>query len=309
MKLPDVFSTYLLACTADGLSQSTINWYRSLLTPFCTDFQDHDIEAIKANDIRQYIVELQNRTVRYPDAPQKPEQNGGLSEASIAAHVRALHSFWNWCVREYDIHNPMANIRRQKNPAPKPKAISPSDFVRLFNATGDDDMGKRDRAILCFLADTGCRIGGLLGLQINDLVIDDRKAYVVEKGDLRRAVVFTSYTVQILQQWLTVRESDAATVFVSMTTGNPLSNSGVNQILRRLKARAGVTGRVNPHSFRHNFAREYLRNGGDLATLAALLGHSEISTTAAYYAVFSHDELADFHEKFSPLRGMMEGTG
>lgn len=306
MKLPDAISDYLLACAADGLSESTIKWYRSMLTVFCDDFQDCEIEAISANMIRQYIVSLQNRTVRYTGAPQKPQQSGGLSESSIAGHVRALHAFWGWCAREYGTSNPMVNIRRQKNPTPKPKAISPADFVRLFNATGDDAIGKRDRAILCFLADTGCRIGGLLRLQINDLVIDDRRAYVVEKGDKRRAVVFTSYTAQVLRHWMRVRESIATTVFVSMTTGRPLTNSGVNQILSRLKERAGITGRVNPHSFRHNFAREYLRNGGDLATLAALLGHSDISTTAAYYAVFSHDELAQLHEKFSPLRSIIK---
>jgi len=65
-----------------------------------------------------------------------------------------------------------------------------------------------------------------------------------------------------------------------------------------------VSGRCNPHSFRHNFAREYLRNGGDLATLAKLLGHSNISTTASYYAVFASDELAQFHERYSPLKSL-----
>lgn len=309
MNLHDAISNFLLSCEADGLSRATIRWYRSLLVCFLSDFQDHQIEQITASMIRQYIVSLQNRTVRYAGAAQKPQQEGGLSEASIAAHVRALHALWGWCVREYEIPNPMANIRRQKNPTPSPKSIAPDDFVRLFNVTGDNPVGKRDRAILCFLADTGCRIGGLLALLINDLVMDQRRAYVVEKGDTRRAVVFTTYTAQVLEQWLAVRESSATTVFVSMTTGDPLTNSGAAQILRRLKDRAGVTGRVNPHSFRHNFAREYLRNGGDLATLAALLGHSDISTTAAYYAVFSHDELAEFHEKFSPLRGMIEGGG
>lgn len=305
MKLQTAIADYLLSCEADGLSSASLKWYRSLLLVFLAAFQDHETDTITPPMIRQYIVSLQNRTVRYAGAAQKPQQAGGLSAASVAAHVRALHAFWGWCAREYGIQNPMANIRRQKNPAPKPKAISPSDFVRLFNATEDDETGKRDRAILCFLADTGCRLGGLLGLTINDLVIDDRRAYVHEKGDTRRAVVFTSYTGRVLQQWLQVRQSGAATVFISMTTGEPLTDSGVNQILRRLKARAGVTGRVNPHSFRHNFAREYLRNGGDLATLAKLLGHSDISTTASYYAVFSQDELADFHEKFSPLAGLV----
>ncbi|MCU0476789.1 MAG: tyrosine-type recombinase/integrase, partial [Anaerolineae bacterium] len=82
--------------------------------------------------------------------------------------------------------------------------------------------------------------------------------------------------------------------------------SGVHQMLKRLKAKAGVSGRVNPHSFRHNFAREYLRNGGEVVTLARLLGHEDVNTTAAFYAVFSKDELQSQHMKFSPISKWFE---
>ncbi len=303
MKIRGAIDEFLLACAADGLRPATIRWYSSILTAFADDFQGCDLGAFTSTMIREYIVGLQNRSERYIDAPQKPVQAGGLSEASIAGHVRALHAFWSWAADEYRLdRNPMANIRRQRNPQPEPKAISPSDFVRLFNATGNDDAGKRDRAMLAFLADTGCRLGGLLALALDNLFLDQHRAIVQEKGGNTRPVVFTGYTERALRQWLTVRQSRTDHVFISMTTGRPLTASGIHQILRRLKARANVKGRVNPHSFRHNFAREYLRNGGDLATLARLLGHSDISTTASYYAVFSQDELAEFHEKFSPLR-------
>jgi len=177
--------------------------------------------------------------------------------------------------------------------------------VKLFNATGDNVAGQRDRAILCFLADTGCRLNGLITLTLERLELADRRALVHEKGDTDRIVVFTIYTKHMLRQWLDVRDSATEYVFCSLRTGERLTDSGINQLLKRLKQKAGVKGRVNPHSFRHNFAREYLRNGGDLATLAKLMGHSNINTTAMYYAVFDIDELTDLHEQFSPLRSTM----
>lgn len=73
-----------------------------------------------------------------------------------------------------------------------------------------------------------------------------------------------------------------------------------------MKKRAGVSGRVNPHAFRHNFARAYLQSGGDLVTLTPLLGHVDVNVTAAYYAVFSSDELAAMQEKHSPLLNMLD---
>lgn len=67
-----------------------------------------------------------------------------------------------------------------------------------------------------------------------------------------------------------------------------------------------MTGRVNAHAFRHNFARMYLMGGGDLVTLARLLGHTDVNVTAAYYAVFADDELADLQNRYSPMKRMMD---
>lgn len=72
------------------------------------------------------------------------------------------------------------------------------------------------------------------------------------------------------------------------------------QMLRRLTKRAEVEGRVNPHVFRHGFAREYLKNGGDLASASNLLGHSQVTVTAANYAAFLVEEHQDKHKQFIP---------
>jgi site-specific recombinase XerD len=305
MKTIDAISEFLKAAQADGLSPATVKWYTSLLKAWADQSPAAELSAVVVGDLRAYIIALRERPDRYVDALQKPVQAGGLSAATVAGHITALHAFWAWAAREYDIPNPMKNIKRPRRQQPQPKAISPADFVKLFNATGDDEAGVRDRALLVFLADTGCRLGGLLGLQVERLMLDDRKAIVHEKGNTSRLVVFTTYTARLLVKWLTIRQSHTAFVFVSMHTGEKLTQSGVNQLLKRLKQRAGVRGRVNPHSFRHNFAREYLRNGGDVVTLAKLLGHKNVNTTAQYYAVFSPDELRELHEKYSPLNGLI----
>lgn len=298
---------YLQSCEANGLRPASLRWYSSLLGAFCDDFQNHDITHVSAQDLRGYIIGLRARVSRYVDAPQKPEQGGGLSDASISGHIRALHTFWKWVSVEYDLPNPMRNIKRPRFQKPLPKAIDASDFIRIFEATSLDDMGKRDRAILAFLADTGCRVGGLVSLTKTNLFLDAHRAVVIEKGGNPRTVVYTAYTARLLTVWLQAHEFVTDSVFPSMTTGQPLTTWGVSQVLERLKDKSGVRGRVNPHSFRHNFAREYLRNGGDVATLSRLLGHSTITTTAAYYAVFSTDELAEFHEKYSPLKHLWMG--
>ncbi|MCL4880487.1 MAG: tyrosine-type recombinase/integrase [Anaerolineae bacterium] len=303
MKLRDALDDFSLANRANGLKPATIRWYDSLLKSLLDAFPDTDLESLATKMLRQYIVDLQNRGERYISAPQRPTQAGGLSEASIAGHIRALHAFFAWAADEYQLDNPMKRIKRQKY-TPKPKAVTNSDFVQLFNATGDNRTGRRDRAMLAMFADSGLRLGGLLSQEVSKTFTNKRYAIVTEKGNTVRRVVFTHYTARLLEAWLDVRISQSPYLFTSMNTGEQLTMSGVHQILKRLKAKAGVAGRVNPHGFRHNFAIQYLMNGGDLATLSKLLGHTDVNTTAMYYAVFSRDELAIMHEKFTPLRGM-----
>lgn len=52
---------------------------------------------------------------------------------------------------------------------------------------------------------------------------------------------------------------------------------------------------------RHAFAREYILNGGDLATLADILGHSDVTVTKQFYSTFQFSELQEKHQRYSPV--------
>lgn len=302
MNVTQALDEYLLSVEADGSSPATLKWYRSILTAAALHFGEQPLSEIGSHHLRAYIVGLRNRTARYVDAPQKPAQDGRLSAATVDAHLTALHAFFAWCAREQVIaDNPMSRIGRPRRRQPQPRAISATDFMRIFDATGDNAAGARDRAMLAFLADSGARLGGVIGLTLDNLDLERCFAIVTEKGRRSRRVNFTRYTARLIEQWLQQRESGDDHVFVGIRSGRRLTDSGVNQILKRLKRKAQVTGRVNPHSFRHAFAREYVLNGGDVVTLAKQLGHADINTTAAYYAIFTESELATLHEKYSPL--------
>lgn len=301
MRIDDAIQAYLQAAQADGLRPATLKWYRSILAAFAKRFSGQDLSTVTPVNIRAYIIAMRESPERYTDSPQKPPQHGGLSDETVRSHITALHAFWGWTAREYGIQNPMANIRRGRRSKPVPKAIQAADYIALFNACSEPPAGARDRALLAVFADTGARLGGVLSLTLDNLDLERRRAVLVEKGGKYRTVYYTLFTAQLIQRWLYFRVSESDRVFTSVTTGGALTESGVNQVLKRLKKRAKVTGRVNPHSFRHGFAREYLLSGGDVVTLARLLGHEDINTTAAYYAVFTDDELSALHDRYTPM--------
>jgi integrase/recombinase XerD len=110
----------------------------------------------------------------------------------------------------------------------------------------------------------------------------------------------------ILESWLAVRPVWSLTLFCALSwgyTGQPLTNSGLNQLLRRLAGKAEITGRFNPHSFRHAFGIEMILAGADSAIVSKIMGHSSIKVTVDTYGNFGDDRrLSDHHDKFTLLR-------
>ncbi|MDX2137965.1 MAG: tyrosine-type recombinase/integrase [Chloroflexota bacterium] len=300
MSIQSAFDDFILALMADGLKPKTIAWYKTLLIHLIEAFPDKQLSDITTRDLRVYIVGLRTKTTHW-NGSQRREQPGGFSEDTINAHVRALHKFWKWCSKEYRLPNPMAEIRYPKKPDAKPKNVEMPDVLKLFDACGGSRASARDRAILAFLIDTGCRAGGVVGLLRANIDLAEQKALVTEKGGKTRTVYFIKATALLLEAWIQTR-APVQHLFYNLETLEPLTTFGLRSLLKRLAKRAGVVGRVNPHSFRHSFAREYLRAGGDLSTLSRLMGHRDVTTTVHHYAIFTQDEVKEAHEKYSPAR-------
>lgn len=314
MLLTEAIERLLIATRADGRSPGTVEAYRRKLKPLVDFLGDVSVEAITTDDLRRYIAHLMDQSTRWADHPKHKERVGGLSPFTIAGHIRAVKRLFNWLEAEGVIAGNPA--RRIKTPHPKrrePKAIDLQDFLALLATTeGGGVADRRDRAILLFLTDTGCRVGGLCNLRVQDVNFKAGLATVTEKGSKARLVPFTRPTAVALAAWLEVRPQDqGAWLFVSLgnKTRGKLSPNGVAQMLRRRARLAGVEGRINPHAFRHAFAREFLLNGGDLASLADLLGHSSIEVTKASYAIFTIQELQEKHRRHSPVARLFGGDG
>ncbi len=150
----------------------------------------------------------------------------------------------------------MDGVKLPKKGKRAPKGITSEDLQKLLKGIEDLRFPERDRALLLFLADTGCRVGGLVGLTLADLNLGRRWAVVNEKFDKSRSVFFSQVTAEAVRDWLEVRlewDIGGDWVFLSHHGGGQLTVSGVNQLMRRVKERGGAEGKCNPHAFWHGF--------------------------------------------------------
>lgn len=300
--LSEAIEELLQATRAEGGEKTTVQWYRKRLTRFLKSVGDRDIGTIEAANIRAFLLSLY--------------EAGHLSEDYIEGFDRAIRRLFNWCEAEDLVEkNPMRRIKTRRQGDPPIRFALWSDVERLLETTAPgalDDL--RDRAIMFVLYDTGCRVGALCALCCEDVDLENRLIRLNEKKTRKvYARPISQPVAEALRVWLEARPSPpAGALFISLATntkGQPLTTTGVAQMLKRRARQVGCTGPVHPHSFRHAFARDYLLSGGDIATLCELMGHSSILVTKKYYARFELKELQEKHERYSPVAWRLRCAG
>lgn len=282
MNLQAALDEFLLACEADGLSRTSLSWYKSILGKFVAAHADKLLKEISASDVRHYLVALKDN----------------YSEDSRGSYTRALHRFWKWSAAEYGIVNPMRNIRYPQKPPARHRAAELADILKMFA-----EAGERDRAIIAFILDTGARAGGVCGLRLQDVDLDKRTATVTEKGRKTRQVPFKAFTGAVLAEWLKVRQADAEYLFHAHDNSERLLPNGLYQAMRRLGRRAGVQGRFNPHALRHAFSNAFYQAGEGkyLVELARIMGHKDLRTLIENYVARTDEHVRAAHDSYSPI--------
>ena len=74
-------------------------------------------------------------------------------------------------------------------------------------------------------------------------------------------------------------------LFPGEKPGEPITPRTVQRAFHEAATRAGLVGRITPHTLRHSFATHLLEMGVDIRVIQQLLGHRNINSTARYTQV------------------------
>ena len=221
---------------------------------------------------------------------------GGAAPGTIGQKRAALRRWFQW-FEEFEENEHAGRLLRAMNHLKMPPALAPrrapyslteDQVQRVLDAAAErSGVGTRDRAMIHFLWATGARRAELRNLILANLVMEERLASVVGKGDKPRTVVFDAACQQDLARWLEVRETwevapEVLEVFVS-AFGARLNVNTVSTIVRECGERAGLQNGLWTHIFRHSRLTDLLNGGLSLQDTAVFAGHSDPATTLGYF--------------------------
>ena len=296
---------YLLNARTRHLSQNTINDYFNTFRKFA-DFigEDLPITEIDHHEVETFLANLP------------------VSKKTLLNYHVGLSALWTWAEGEGLVENNV--IRKVTRPKPEKRAIKPytKDEVksmlsalrhsRSYLRPGKRETvhslqhSERNRAIILLLLDTGMRATELCTLRIHHIDLKRRWARVYGKGDKERVLPFSARTGNAIWKYLATREDDSVEDYLFKTNyGDPLNNDSLLKAMKGIGRRAGLQ-KVTVHRFRHTFALNYLRNGGDAYSLQDVLGHESLYMTRKYVHMAQGD-IKKIHKRASPVSNMYRG--
>ena len=275
---------YLDDCRARNLREGTIGHYKQSYTQFYKYFDpDMLISDLSEKSYNAYVIYLRETLQR---------------DSSINAYLRDLittfHFFMNsgW-LDEFQ----MKAIKVDKTAI---ETYSDDELIRLL---AKPDLKKctftsyQCWVMSSFLFSTGVRQRSMDNIKIKDVDFDNKLIYVnVTKNRKPLIIPMNNSLSDILKEYLSLRPHGSAEEYLFVNVfGEQLNKSTCYHMLYCYNKSRGVET-TGIHRYRHTFARQWIINGGNVATLSRLLGHSSLQITQNYINLLSSDLAKEVEE-------------
>jgi site-specific recombinase XerD len=279
-------------------SPKTLDNYGRYLDRFLSFAKVSKPEDLDEERVRMYRLYLNRLTDTEGQTLKKITQN---------YHIIALRNFLRYLAKRGIKSVSPEKIELGKAEDRHVTFLEHSELDRLLDAPKGPGLNSlRDRAILRMLFSTGLRVSELCSLDRNKIDVKRGELSVLGKGRKIRLVFLSEDAKKYIADYLEKRTDVDEALFIRIPKNGQFSKESelrlttrsVQRIVKKYAIMAGIMGKdVSPHTLRHSYATDLLRNGADIRSVQAMLGHSSVTTTQIYTHV-TDSQLKDVHQRF-----------
>lgn len=279
MLISEAFDTYkydfIQMKGQSARTEETHEFVKSHLVKFIGDFS---IEELSLSDIRKWFNELGKTR----------------SKNTVRGYVIKLRNVLQYCKRlGYKVID--ANLvvvpKRQES---IPTFLNEDEVAAMIDCA----YNIRAKFVISLLYSSGIRLEEMIDL--NRGQIYQRKFTLKGKGGKVRLCFIDERTEHLMQEYLKTREDKCNALVVSLQNKERMTRTNVELLVKNAARRAGITKHVTPHTLRHSYATNFLRNDGNIAYLSRMMGHKSVDTTMMYAHLVDND-LEEQYKKYHSI--------
>jgi len=264
-------------------------------------------ELLRADAIIKPILEAYQRHLyRHRKVNGKP-----LGFTTQQSRLISIKAYFKWLTRQnYIPSNPASELElpRTERRLPMTPLTTREVETILIQPDLSDPIGVRDRALLETLYSTGIRRMEVVGLQLDDVLIE-KGAIMVRQGKGRkdRVTPIGGRALQWIERYCEdvrprlAMEPYERTLFLSLY-GEAISPDYLTRLVGQYVRKADIGRTGSCHLFRHACATLMLENGADMRYVQSMLGHDCIASTQIYTEL-SIRQLKKVHALTHPAAG------
>jgi site-specific recombinase XerD len=212
-----------------------------------------------------------------------------MKQSTQNYYLIALRMFVQFLLHEGFTTLTPQQIKLAKLPTQTIDTISSEELQLLLAAPDCRTLeGMRDRAIMELVCSTGLRISELCALSVADLLLHTNELTITSSQGKSRIVFLNQAARLALARYVQSREDEDDALFVRYGRKANVGGSrrihprAIQRMIKKYATQTGISSTVTPHVLRHTFASDLLRNGADIRSVQALLGHAKTDTTRFY---------------------------
>ncbi len=233
----------------------------------------------------------------------------GIETSTQCRMISGIRMFFNHLALEDIIdENPADMLEMPRNARKLPDVLSNNEINLMLDTMDKSKPDEfRNSVIVELLYGCGLRVSELVNLTFGQLHLDEECLLITGKGDKQRWVPINKHAIKLLETYIheirthqKIKPGNEKYVFLNRL-GTKLSREFVFMFIKTAIEKAGIHKTISPHSLRHSFATELVKNGADLRAVQEMLGHESITTTEIYTHLdqtFLRQTIDDFHPRY-----------